>query len=308
MIFLLKKDKFITPLYQAIYDRIYKRKQNTLIVIVGGVGTGKSLLALRIGKELDPTFTEETLKERVVISPEQFLELVVNKKDKLKTGSVIIIDEAGTQLGSRDWYTVNNRVISYVLQTFRYQRLIVIFTLPNMSFLDVHARRMFDFYIETLKIDFSNNQTIAKVYGLSYDKMKPDKPYKKAFRVRDEKGRKTKVSRFRFPKVNAKMVNVYEKYAQTFKERVAEEALKQSLHIKEAQHQREIFNPHDVAKKVLDNKERYVKVWGNKEIIDHRRIEIDFNLGRARAARVKEIAENSMKTGENTTHTPYNSN
>ena len=159
--------KIDNPFYKEILDMVFKKNRNCLIIITGDTGTGKSYLALKLAQELDPTFTPENISERVVCHPKQFIDLVVNKKDELKTGSVIVMDEAGVSMASREWYSYNNKALDYILQTFRYQKLIVIFTVPNMSFVDSHARRLFNFYIETIGINFSKKLSKCKILKLS---------------------------------------------------------------------------------------------------------------------------------------------
>jgi predicted XRE-type DNA-binding protein len=62
--------------------------------------------------------------------------------DKLPGGSVIVFDELGVSMNARTWQSQGNRIMSYVLQTFRYKRLICIFTVPDLSFIDSTARRL----------------------------------------------------------------------------------------------------------------------------------------------------------------------
>ena len=156
------------PFIKNIINKVYRRRQNCLIAIAGAVGTGKSWLSLKMAESLDPAFRVKTreqakkiLKERIIRKPLEFTKLL--NENKLKTGSVVIIDEAGTSLSNRTWQSLNNRIINFILQTFRYKHLIVFFTLPNLTFLDIQARRLLNFYIETTGIDFVNRKTYTSI-------------------------------------------------------------------------------------------------------------------------------------------------
>lgn len=85
----------------------------------------------------------------------------------MPSGSVVVYEEAGVTLGHRDWQSLANRMIHYVLQTFRHRNLIVIFTVPDFSFFDASARKLMHCRAETNGIDRDKNQVILKPYFLS---------------------------------------------------------------------------------------------------------------------------------------------
>lgn len=273
------------PFYRSVQKRIYSKKQNALILIVGDPGTGKSLVALKIANKLDPTFTHENIRERVVIQPEQFSQLIAEEgKDKLPPGSAIIIDEAGAAaMSSRDWYSIGNKMISYILQTFRYRRLILIMTVPNMSFIDVHARKLVNFLVETKKIDFGTSKTKARVWKLKFNKVSGDAdPYRIRFRKRDEFGELVIIDCIWFSRVDCKIVHSYEKYADEFKQRIAEKALKNITKVKEDTKKQE-FDAKEIAALIMKERDKY---FGSNGKPDKGRIEVDFKIGSKRVIQV----------------------
>ena len=286
------KSEFNNPFLQSVYNDVHKKNKNALIIVTGDTGTGKSYIAQKIATELDHDFNEKTIRERLVSRPEQFMELVVKKRDTLKKGSVIIFDEAGTGLAARAWYSANNNAIDYILQTFRYQQLIVIFTVPNMSFIDTHARRLFHYYVEALDIDIKRNLNICKIFKLSYNKMKPDEPYKQYFRSRNAKGEIIVIKRFRFKKVSAKIWHEYEEYANEFKGDIGMRAIDSTFKPKEED---KVFDANKVAEEILLDPTKYVKYWQGREIIDKELIEINFKIGDRKASRIKKLVEIKLK-------------
>lgn len=129
-----------------IKQRIEKNK-NFLFAITGQTGSGKTYSALRIGELLDTEFSAD----RVVFSVREFMKLI--NSGTLKSGSVIILDEAGIALSSKQWQSVQNRLMNFVMQSFRHRNYIVIFTSPDLSFLDAASRKLLHSYAETQGID-----------------------------------------------------------------------------------------------------------------------------------------------------------
>jgi predicted Zn-ribbon and HTH transcriptional regulator len=138
----------MNPIVESIRTRILKRNKNWLGIVVGDTGSGKSFSAIRLAQAIDPGFTID----RVVFNPNDFIALI---RSDLPRGSAIVFDEAGVGMPSREWYSIQNKVLGYVLQTFRYKNYAVIFTVPSIDFVDVQARKLFHAYIETCGINYS---------------------------------------------------------------------------------------------------------------------------------------------------------
>lgn len=298
--------KYNNPFLQEIYDMVHKKNRNCLIVIVGDTGKGKSYVALRIAHALDPEgFNENTIRERVVAEPKQFIDLVVKKKDKLNNGSVIVFDEAGTGMAARQWHSANNQAIDYILQTFRYQQLIVIFTVPNLSFIDTHARRLFHYYVEALDIDKKNNLNICKIFKLSYNKMKPEEPYKRYFRGLSLNGERIIIETFKLKKVKASIWHEYEKYASEFKGDIGLRAM-ESVNKPQAEKEK-VYDPKKVAEEIILNPNDYIKIWHGRPIVDKDLISINYQIGDRKAVKIKKLVEKELEKKQNTIETLQNS-
>lgn len=92
---------------------------------------------------------------------------------------MIVFDEVGVGIPARDWYTISNKMLSYVLQTFRYENLSVIFTCSSFDFIDVQTRKPFHTYIETLAISDEKNLVTAKLMEIQNN----PKVWKRIFQI-----------------------------------------------------------------------------------------------------------------------------
>lgn len=211
--------------------RIIRRNKNLLIIICGGTGSGKSYCALTIAKMIDPDFD---VKTRVVFTVESFMELL--NSGKLRKGSTIVWDEAGVGIPSREWYSISNKAISYVLQTFRHLNLCVIFTTPSFDYIDKQTRLLFHVYIETVKIIYEKNRVIVKVFENQFNPAM-GKEYKKYFWIGG-----VKKERFNIGKPTKQMVKDYEEIKKIFSRKLRMEVQKDVQQFRQKERQKRVTN------------------------------------------------------------------
>ena len=123
-------------------DVLYSRKSkgvNTILLIVGPRGIGKSYLALKIGEKYDPHFTVNN----VIFSMEEFLTML----REVKPYGWLMFDEAGLEIAARDFMTTINKIMSFVAQSFRRTAVNLAVVVPNPDMVDVHVRLLADFWI-----------------------------------------------------------------------------------------------------------------------------------------------------------------
>jgi hypothetical protein len=170
----------LSKIISRIRNRMMVEENSFQAMVLGNTGSGKSLSAITFCKTLDPKFN----MSRVVFEPEEFLGLI---NANLPPGSAILCDEIGAWLSSRDWYSLQNKLMSIVLETYRYKRLAVFWTVPNVRMVDVNLRDLCHAIIETVVIDRKNNVCQCK---FKYRQLNPlsSKSYDKFPVVRNEDG------------------------------------------------------------------------------------------------------------------------
>jgi len=149
-------EDFYTKIFISILKNKLKSNQHFVLLIVGRPGSGKSYTALRIAELIDENFT----LNNVAYTPAEFIKLV----RELSEGSVVIFDEAGVGVYSRDWQNKINRAFAKLVQILRYKRLGIIFTTPHAMFLDKAVRVLFDYILLVEGFDRKNEVTICNAF------------------------------------------------------------------------------------------------------------------------------------------------
>ncbi len=191
---------------KEILDRIkerFKENKNWLALIIGETGSGKSWSAIKLGEQLDPNFSIDN----ICFTPKEFLERI--DKGELAKGSILIYDEAGISFGARDFYQDVNKALSYVLQGFRAFNIGTIFTTPNLSFIDIHARKLIHTVLETISVNHNESYCIVKWKNLEHNPLY-DKTYYKFPRI-IRNNRIITVDRIKIYKASDKLLDAYEK-------------------------------------------------------------------------------------------------
>jgi len=239
---LTKKGSFVV--LEGYFTRYIKsqlsRGVNFVIVMTGRTRSGKSFSSLRMCEKIDPNFTIDN----VVFSAREFMDLL--KSGKLKEGSIILWDEVGTgkSMSSREWYSILNKSINYVLQTWGYKSIGLIMTVPDFSFIDSQTRKLCNAHIQTMKLARKRGIVKAKVHFLS--PMKDDvKRVKPRYTIDDNK---MVTEYMEIKKPSTKLVNLYDKKKRAFTEELNADIIAEleTLDKKGKEHQMKLVSDEDL--------------------------------------------------------------
>lgn len=191
------------PVLSYFWKRIYYYDQNVLMLVCGGTGTCKSGSALTLGHLFDVSMRKPKVKgepgecvgrftvDRVVFKAEDFISLV---NSNIPKGSVIVWDEIGVEHDSRNYYSLKNKLVKYVMQTFRYKNFVLIMTVPDLKSIDIGTRRLLHCYLE-MKGPIGNRKMAKGALKLVQINPQTGKDYYKQMRFYD-KSKKTLASYF----------------------------------------------------------------------------------------------------------------
>lgn len=196
------------------------RKQNFLGFIGGPTGSGKSWTGLSICEMGDPEFGPE----RIITDMKSLMNLI--NSGKLHNGSYILWDEAGIDISSKNWQALTNKLINFLMQTFRHQRLVLIFTSPYLDFIDASTRKLFHAEFTTDKIKYKENKCRIKPQLIQYNP-KYRKFYYKYLRVKVPGRGAVPLKYWSVPKPSKWLIDEYEKIKKSFTSKLNKDIEKQ---------------------------------------------------------------------------------
>jgi DNA-binding MarR family transcriptional regulator len=203
-----------------IQQRI-KQNKNFLGFISGSTGSGKSWSSISIAEQLDSDFTDE----RIVFSGIELMKLI--NSDKLKKGSVVVFEEAGIGMSSKNWQSTINKMLNFLIQTFRHRNFILIFNSPYMDFVDSSTRKLFHAEFSTVGIDISKGTCRLKPRTIQYNS-RTKKFYFKMLRVITKKGL-IPVNFWSVGKPSPELIKSYEIKKRAFTDKLNANILKELL-------------------------------------------------------------------------------
>lgn len=226
-------------------------------------------------KRFDETFYANTAKE--------FIQIV----DDSRRGDCVIWDEAGVSLSSRKWHSLSNILTGEVLQTYRVNYLTVFFVTPDLSFVDVQARRLMTLFVENKR--YTEKEGHAWLYNISVDR-KTGKIYFPWYTVKPRRGGLINLPHIKIPR---KAINKVPKV--TWK-RIHEKELvfkhktrKKNLAVIEAIEQEEnTMTIYDMINEVDSNREKYTNPKGE---LDRHLVQLHLSVGRDKAAQIVKFIE-----------------
>jgi hypothetical protein len=195
---------FIGALRSRIEDN-----RHFIVMLVGEPRSGKSYSALRIAELVDQDFS----LDNIVYSPAEFLKLVKTSEE----GSVIVFDEAGVKIFSREWQSKMNKALAKVFQVLGYKHLGIILTFPSVMFVDKAIRRLFNYILLARGFDRKHEVSFCKAYYNLPTNYVLGTEILAPFSIRDEdSGQKVDASDLVFRK--PKLAEEYEEYAKQRKD------------------------------------------------------------------------------------------
>jgi DNA-binding CsgD family transcriptional regulator len=159
-------------------ERRLKKRLGVNILMVGGLGSGKSYAGLRFcEKWYGRYFGERFPIEHVT---DDLSQAILTVKDFKRPGEPILVEEISVHAGSRESLTRQNRLWNKFMDTCRIKQAIVIMNGPALSFIDKHIVLLCNILIETLGVNFRKEIVVFKAKWLQFSQYKKE-PYTHLF-------------------------------------------------------------------------------------------------------------------------------
>lgn len=128
--------------YQSAWfiDQLREREKtdrNTLGLVLGKPGRGKTTWSLDVCQKMDEGFSPD----RIVFTYRQFRKAVEDSPEN----SWFVWDEPNRGLSHRNWYSQINKAVTTYLQTSRFRHKSILFALPKADLIDKAARAVMSF-------------------------------------------------------------------------------------------------------------------------------------------------------------------
>jgi len=219
---LYRINKGIQRVRQRLKDSTFSRENAKKLIngtgqnmfITGAPGSGKSYTAMALALELTKYTGRKFTMKHVVFTPQEFLK-VYNDETLTPSGSVIIYDEAGVTYNSKDHAKEGNKLFSKLLQTIRHRAVCVIFTAPDLSYMDKDGRKLLHWWLETTKVNKSEGICTLRPYTVKVDQRTGNILYPYAIY---EENQLTRLDVELIPK---RIATTYEKKAKKYKDDLA---------------------------------------------------------------------------------------
>lgn len=272
---------------QELQVRI-KQNKNALICFSGATGSGKSYAALAEAEALDPDFTTD----RVVFNLDDFMKLI--NAGNLKKGSVILLDELGVLAPSREWYSLSNKVFNYVLQTFRSDNLIVMFCVPDLSFVDSQSRKLFHYLLQPIRINRDKGINTCKIFQIQPNVRTGEVYYKYPRYLEGEET--VTVTEVEFRKPSTKLRNAYEEKKENFKRKLYATIMTDLETSRVKAERSKVQNKEQIVSTIMQNPKYFEKTYGGRTYIDAGLIRTTFNVGKDASSAIKSMVERLLYT------------
>ena len=140
---------------------------NKLIMMQGITGSAKSYSAITKASEFDPEFDVK----QVAFTFKEFMEIITSDWFMKKKYKVIVFDEPQISISNRNWQSLANKLMNYLLSTFRSDQIVVFFVAPYKTFLDSQSMKLVHVVMTTQGIDRKKNLAHIK---FSIEQYNPD--------------------------------------------------------------------------------------------------------------------------------------
>lgn len=188
-------------------SRLLKNNKNVLGAELGSTGSGKSYRTLKAAELWYDNYLKRPFPpENICFSLREVMKRLTS--GKLRSGDILIVEEAGANLGSLDFQNKVQKIFTYVLQSFRSMNIGLLFNLPYLSMLNRSARMLLHYSSESRGIDFKENKNKCK---LKFHQVNQEtgKIYKKYPRAKVE-GRIRTIKEFSYSLPSQRLIEVYE--------------------------------------------------------------------------------------------------
>ena len=202
---LIKKKKGESAIVTLTKKRI-KLNLNMFCMFTGKLGAGKTWSGISYAQELDSEFDVD---KQIVFDFRSCMNLINAEWFRNKKIKIILWDEPQISISNRAWQSQINKLVNYLISTFRHQNIILIMCAPYKDFLDVQTMKLLQWEFQCSRIERKNNQCIVYLKYQQYNPQKK-KTYPHALFIIDNNHREVKINTWAIEKPTKDAIKIYE--------------------------------------------------------------------------------------------------
>lgn len=243
---------------QWIKQRI-KNNLNFLAIAEGETGIGKSWALLSIAWQIDNSFEPR----QVAFSFREVMSIINSEWFPKKDWKIILFDEAQTSISNRSWQSLTNKLMNYLISTFRHQNIILLMTSPYSDFLDNQTMKLMHCKFDIKGHDRKKKLTKIRPLLLQYNSQRQKTYYHSLFVIRN--GKYNKLINWYVPKPPKHLIDPYEKDKIAFTDRLNKEIMAELDSLNHEPNEKSFLDQGTTLQRQA--KELYVKHKGNIKAI-----------------------------------------
>lgn len=274
-------------LASLLKKKVMGTKEDDLIILVSGHrGKGKSLACLTIGESLDDKFSIK----KVAWNTSELMNLV--NDDSIGAGEVIILEEAGINISSKNWMRTDNQVVSNSITISRPRRRILILNIPYIDMVDSSIRKMIKAKLNMLEVDMKSQKSRGKLYFVNYNEQEKEF-YRRLIAIRiNKRGKKAYFNNIFFKKPSKKILRQYKKARLEYMKKINEESADSitTMKVTEKERKRKLTTP-QIISAVWKRRGYYSRIWHGKKLVNKQLVEADFGISSRISGKVKAAIE-----------------
>lgn len=207
-----------------INNRLIRQNKNILLAVTGPTGSGKSYWCLALANSWYKKYFGYPfpVKTHTCFSVTEVMRLI--RDGELKRGELIILEEAGVNMGSLDFHSKVSKLFTYVLQSFRSMNVGIIFNLPYLTMMNKQSRTLIHAHFVTHSINQETKTSFAKGFFQQVN-AQTGKVYSKFMRANLNR-RVSKIKMFGFKMPEKDVTKPYEAKKVSFLSEITEEYTK----------------------------------------------------------------------------------
>ncbi len=253
---------------------------NFISLFQGATGIGKTWSAISMAQLIDIDFNVN----QVVFDFKELMAVINSDWFKQKKWKIIIFDEPQITISNRNWQSINNKLMNYLLSTFRHQNIILVFCSPYVDFLDSQSMKLLHCIFECVGVNKKDELSRVRPKIQQYNSFMK-KTYQHPLYV--IRGKKTIALRDWFiPKPSLDLIEQYEAKKTAFTSNLNKEIMHKLNELSKDKQQED--EPKEARKPLTARQDEVMKVLANNKYEEASKI---LNLSFGAIHQNKKLAE-----------------